>query len=435
MIIIDEYLKKRTKEGNPIRVGIFGAGEMGKGITSQIMKHTNGIEVAVIANRTLNKAVEAFENVHIHPVKCSDLVSLSKVVASKGYAVTDNAELLCEVDGIDVLIEATGTIEYAAKNVLYALQHKKNVLLYNPELEATLGPILKKYADENGCMVGGCDGDQPGAILNLYRYVKMIGLTPLICGNIKGLEDFYRNPKTQEWFAKKWGQSPYMVTSFADGSKISFEQACVANATGMGVAKRGMLGYRHDGHIDEMLSRYNVEELKQMGGMIDYVVGPKPGPGVYVFATTDDADLKKYLNYMKMGEGPLYSFYTPYHLICMEVPITIARMVLFNDIATTPLGKPVVEVITCAKTDLERGKKLDGIGGYDGYGQCENADIVFKENLLPMGLSNGAIIKRPVMKDQAITFDDIEFDHESISQKLYMEQQNLFMKGKLKKIA
>ena len=175
-------------------------------------------------------------------------------------------------------MECTGTIHYAASLILKAIENKRDVLLFNPEVDATIGPILKVYADAAGVMLSGCEGDQPGVIMNLYRFVKGLGLTPLICGNIKGLQDFYRNPTTQAGFAARWGLTPEMVTSFADGTKISMEQACVANATGMGVAKRGMLGYTHDGHIDDMVTMYDIDELKRLGGIVDYVVGPKPTP-------------------------------------------------------------------------------------------------------------------------------------------------------------
>ncbi|MEP6513676.1 MAG: hypothetical protein ABJA79_07395 [Parafilimonas sp.] len=434
MIIIDNRLQTMEREGKSIRVGISGAGAMGRGILHQIMLYTPGMKVVAIANRTISKAIEAFQNSgHVSEI-CNNLESLQKCIASGGYAVTEDPQLLCEVEDIDVIVEVTGTIHYATNLVLAAIQNKKHVLLYNAELEATLGPILKKYADKAGVMLSGGDGDQPGVIVNLYRYVKTLGLTPLICGNIKGLQDFYRNPTTQASFAQRWGMSPEMVTSFADGSKISFEQTCVANATGMGVAKRGMLGYNYNGHIDDMLSMYNVEELKSMGGMVDYVVGPKPGPGVFVFATTDDPILKKYLNYMKMGEGPLYSFYTPYHLICVEVPISIARMILFNDIVTAPLNGPVVEVITCAKTELKAGKKLDGIGGYDAYGQCENASIARKENLLPMGLAEGAFVKHELPRDHVLTFDDVELPEENLVLRLYEEQTKIFFPQMVKKV-
>src|SRR5207247_1988410 len=118
-----------------------------------------------------------------------------------------------------------------------------------------------------------CDGDQPGVQMNLYRFVKGLGLTPLLCGNIKGLQDHYRNPTTQEGYATKWGLSPQMATSFADGTKISFEQAIVANGTGMRVAQRGMLGYEVSSHVDELTDRYDIEQLRALGGIVDYVVG------------------------------------------------------------------------------------------------------------------------------------------------------------------
>lgn len=426
MFIIDKSLQAREKSGKPIRVGLWGAGQMAQGLVNQVMRYTPGMEIAVVANRTISKAHEAYAYAGFEAQVCEDLETLQACVSSGGYAVTTNAELLCELEGLDLLVECTGTIQYAANLIMKAIANGKHVLLFNPEVDATIGPMLKVYADKAGVMLSGCDGDQPGVIMNLYRFVKGLGLTPLICGNIKGLQDYYRNPTTQAGFAARWQLTPEMVTCFADGTKISIEQACVANATGMGVAKRGMLGYTHDGHIDDMTGLYDVEELKRLGGIVDYVVGPKPGPGVFVFATTDDPKVKHYLEYGKLGTGPLYSFYTPYHLIYAEIPMSIARMVLFQDIIMEPLGGPVVEVITLAKTPLKAGQVLDGLGGYDTYGQCENADTARLENLLPIGLAEGATVKRDLPRDHVLTFDDIELPADNLVQRLYREQTALF---------
>nr|MDJ0571897.1 NAD(P)-dependent oxidoreductase [Pleurocapsa sp. MO_192.B19] len=300
------------------------------------------------------------------------------------------------------------------------------VILMNAELDGTIGSILKVYADRAGVILSACDGDQPGVQMNLYRFVKSIGLTPLLCGNIKGLQDPYRNPTTQEGFARRWGQKAHMVTSFADGTKISFEQAIVANATGMQVAKRGMLGYEFKGHVDEMTGMYDVEQLKQLGGIVDYVVGAKPGPGVYVFATHDDPKQQHYLNLYKLGEGPLYSFYTPYHLCHFEVPLSVARVVLLQDAVMSPLGKPQVDVVTTAKIDLKAGEQLDGIGYYMTYGQCENYDLARAENLLPMGLAEGCRLKRDVAKDSVLTYDDVELPDGRLCDRLRAEQNAYF---------
>jgi predicted homoserine dehydrogenase-like protein len=426
LIILDNYLKAREKNGNPIRVGIIGAGIMAKGMVNQIMRYTPGMEVAAIANRTISKALDAYANAGTTAQVCSDLDSLQACVSAGGFAVTDNPGLLCQAEGIDLLVEATGAIQHSASVIMQAIANKKHILLFNAEVDATIGPILKVYADKAGVMISGADGDQPGVIMNLYRFVKGLGCTPLLCGNIKGLQDYYRNPTTQKGFAAIWDMTPEMVTSFADGTKISFEQACVANATGMKVAKRGMYGYNYDGHVDDMVTMYDVEELKRLGGIVDYVVGPKPGPGVFVYATADDPMTRKYLEYGKLGKGPLYSFYTPYHLCYFEIPNSIARMVLFNDIIMAPLAGPVVEVITLAKTDLKAGKVLDGLGGYDTYGQCENAGTARQENLLPIGLAEGAILKRDLPRDAVLTFDDVEFPEDNLVLQLYREQTEMF---------
>jgi predicted homoserine dehydrogenase-like protein len=388
--------------------------------------------LVAIANRTVEAAIDAYNKVGVEAVKTVSTVGeLEDAIAQGQYAVTDDPLLLCQSDSIDVLIEATGHVEYGAQVTLTAIEHKKPMVLMNAELDGTVGPILKVYADRAGAIITGCDGDQPGVQLNLYRFVKSIGLNPLLCGNIKGLQDRYRNPTTQESFAKQWGQTAHMVTSFADGTKISFEQAIVANATGMKVAQRGMLGYHYNGHVDDMLDRYDVEQLQALGGIVDYVVGPKPSPGVFVYATCNEPTQAHYLNYGKLGEGPLYSFYVPYHLTVFEVPLSAARVALFNDVIIAPLGGPVVDVITTAKIDLEPGQTLDGLGGYHTYGQCENADIVNQDNLLPMGLAEGCRLKRPVAKDQVLTYDDVEIPVNSVAHRLRAEQNAYFAASKV----
>lgn len=427
MIIIDRALQARAEAGNPVKVGMVGAGFMGRGIANQIINSVPGMQLVAISNRNLEGAKQAYVEAGIEEVQVVNTASgLEAAIAQGRYAITEDAMLLCQADGIDALIEVTGAIEFGAAVVLEAIAHHKHIILMNAELDGTVGPILKVYADRAGVILTACDGDQPGVEMNLYRFVKSIGLTPLLCGNIKGLQDPYRNPTTQEAFAKRWGQKPHMVTSFADGSKISFEQAIVANATGMKVAQRGMLGYNYTGHVDEMTKMYDVEQLKSLGGIVDYVVGAKPGPGVFVFATHDDPKQRHYLNLYKLGEGPLYSFYTPYHLCHFEVPLSVARAVLFQDAVMAPLGGPLVDVVTTAKIDLKAGETLDGIGYYMTYGQCENSDITQAQNLLPMGLAEGCRLKRNVLKDRVLTYDDVELPPGRLCDRLRAEQDAYF---------
>src|SRR5262249_38869563 len=141
---------------------------------------------------------------------------------------------------VDALVDVTGSVELGAHVVLEGFKYGKDVVLMNAELDATIGPILQVYAAKHKVIMSATEGDEPGLQMNLYRWVKGLGLIPRVIGNVKGLQDPYRNPTTQKGFAEKWGQNPTMVTSFADGSKISFEQAVVANATGFVVRSRGM---------------------------------------------------------------------------------------------------------------------------------------------------------------------------------------------------
>ncbi|WP_421656449.1 NAD(P)H-dependent oxidoreductase [Leptothermofonsia sp. ETS-13] len=427
MIIVDNALKARQEAGNPIRVGMVGAGFMGRGIANQIMNSVPGMELVAVFSRRLSNARRAYEEAGVDSVRVVKTVAeLEAVIAQGQYAVTEDAMLLCQAEGIDALIEVTGTIELAAAVVLEAIAHHKHIILMNAELDGTLGPILKVYADRVGVILSACDGDQPGVEMNLYRFVRGLGMTPLLCGNIKGLQDPYRNPTTQAGFARKWGQKPHMVTSFADGTKISFEQATVANATGMKVAKREMLGYHFSGHVDEMTTMYEVDQLKALGGVVDYVVGARPGPGVFVLATQEDPKHQHYLSYYKMGEGPLYSFYTPYHLCHFEVPLSVARAVLFHDPVMVPLAGPRIDVVATAKIDLKVGEVLDGIGYYMTYGQCENSDIAQAERLLPMGLAEGCRLKRNISRDQVLTYDDVELPQDRLCDRLRAEQNAYF---------
>ena len=299
----------------------------------------------------------------------------------------------------------------------------------NAEIDGTIGPILKVYADKAGVIVTNVDGDQPGVEMNLYRFVKSIGVKPVLCGNIKGLHDPYRNPTTQEGFAKQWKQNPRMVTSFADGTKISFEQAIVANGTGMKVAKRGMFGPTVASGTplkDIFQNLYPLEALLEGEGIVDYVVAAEPGPGVFVLGTHDDPKQQHYLNLYKLGTGPLYLFYTPYHLCHFEVPLTVARAVIFNDAALAPLGKPMVDVVATAKIDLKAGEKIDDLGGYMTYGLCENYETSLEENLLPIGLAEGCVLKHDVAKDTVLTYSDVILPSDRLCDKLRAEQVAYF---------
>jgi predicted homoserine dehydrogenase-like protein len=387
------------------------------------------MDLVAIANRHPEAARSAFRDAGVDDfVGVASQEAMEEALAAGRRAVTSDASMLCDAAGIDAIVEVTGTVEHAARVARAAIRNRKHLVLMNAEVDSTVGAILKTHAHDASVVYTGSDGDQPGVIMNLYRFVKGIGARPVLCGSIKGLHDTKRNPTTQRAFARKWGQNVHMVTSFADGTKISFEQSIVANATCMRVARRGMLGPTVDAgtRIEDAAQWYPQEELLQGPGLVDYVVGASPGPGVFVLGAHDHPAQQHYLSLYKLGDGPLYCFYTPYHLCHFETPATVARAVEFGDAAIAPAGAPHVDVVTTAKVDLRAGDVLDGIGGYTTYGQCENSDETYAEGLLPMGLAEGARMVNDVAADRVLTYEDVKLPPGRLSDELRREQDVRF---------
>lgn len=434
MILVDTALARRAAEGAPpIRIGMIGAGFMASGVLLQVATvHGATMRVVAVANRTPQKAVAAYAAAGLGAAAlCDGPAALARAIEAGRPAVTEDPMLVATSPHVDVVLEVTGAVEDAAGPVLAAIEAGKHVALMNPELDGTVGPILKRRADAAGVVFTNVEGDQPGVEMNLVRFVKGMGVRPVLAGNIKGLQDPYRNPTTQEGFARQWGQNPYMVTSFADGTKISFEQAIVANATGMTVAKRGMHGHAVAAGtpIMEAAKLWNPEEILEGPGIVDYVVGAAPGPGVFVLGTIEHPRQRHYLNLYKLGEGPLYCFHTPYHLCHFEVPTTIARAVLFGDAAIAPEA-PRVEVVTLAKRDLAAGEEIDALGGYTVYGEAETAAATAREGLLPIGVAVGARLRRAVAKDAVITYADVDLPEGRLVDRLRAEQAEAFGLGR-----
>jgi predicted homoserine dehydrogenase-like protein len=403
---------------------------MGRGTALQIISAFKGMRLVAVYNRTLSQADRAYRQAGVESLATVETVAqLEDAIASDQYAITDDPMLLCRAEGIDAIVEATGEIEFGAHVTLEAINHGKHVILMNAELDATVGPILKVYADRAGVVITNVDGDQPGVVMNLLRFVRTIGYNPVLAGNIKGLLDHYRTPETQAAFAARNKQKPRLITSFADGTKISMEMAVVANGTGFRVAQRDMYGPRCD-HVTQALDFFPQDELiaaAQAGeGLVDYVLGAEPGPGVFVIGYDENPIKQQYAHYFKMGDGPLYVFYVPYHLPHLETPITVARAVLFEDAAVAPIGGQVCDVITMAKRDLKSGEELDGIGGFTCYGSIDNSDVCRSGNLLPMGLSEGCRVLRDLPRDHALTYADVELPQGRLCDRLRAEQNDHF---------
>ena len=427
MILVDEALKARAAASKPIRVGLIGAGFMAQGLTNQVTNSVPGMEISAIFNRATDRAARVYEYAGLPDVvEASTPGELEDAIRSGRPVVTDDAFSITQSENIDVIVDVTGSVEFGARVALDAFENDKDVVLMNAELDGTVGPVLRKYAARAGRLLSACNGDEPGVQMDLVRWVVGLGLIPRVIGNVKGLQDRYRNPTTQQGFAEQWGQNPTMVTSFADGTKVSFEQSIVANATGFQVRSRGMSrGLEYHGDVMTIGELYDIDELRELGGIVDYVVGT-PHTKVYVLAEHPDPKQQHYLKLYKMGDGPLYSFFTPYHLVQFEVHNSIARVALFRDEVAPPLGGPVVEVCAVAKRDLKAGEVLDDYGMYMTYGEAVNADEMSTGRYLPEGLVEGCRLVNDVGQDQVLTYDDVILPEGRLSDRLRAEQYEDF---------
>jgi predicted homoserine dehydrogenase-like protein len=421
MIIVDTALKKRLAAGNPVRVAMVASGYMGRGIALQILSANPGMRLVAIVNRTADQAERAYREAGATQTRSvSNVAQLEKAIADGVYAVTDDPTVVCQSPSVEAIIETSGDVEFGARVALEAVRNGKHIVLMNAEVDAAVGPMLKVYADRNDAVYTYTDGDEPGVAMNLFRFVDSIGYKPVMLGQIKGFLNRYRNPDTQREFAAKHKQKPAMVASFADGSKLALESAIMGNATGFKPAKLGMYGHECK-HVKDLLQLFKPQDFAN-GGVVDFVLGAEPHTGAFVMGYNDNPVLRQYMAYFKFGDGPLYMFYTPYHLPHLQLPHSVARAVLFKDPTLTPIGAPVCEAVAYAKRDLQAGETLDGMGGFTNYGMIDTYENSIAHDYLPMSLSVGCKLKRDIAKDQPLSYGDVVLPAGRVCDQLRAEQ-------------
>jgi predicted homoserine dehydrogenase-like protein len=425
---VDTSLEKLEASRRPIRVGMVGAGATGRAIALQLGTPVPGMRLVAIANRTPENGERAFREAGFESfVRVASARDAAEQILRGNAVLTSDPLVLTACPEIDILLEVTGTVEAAAGVVLDAFKHKKHVVLVNAELDSLIGPILKVKADEAGVVLTHTDGDEPGVAMTLLRYLRTLGLKVVAAGNIKGMVDYYRNPDTQKAFAEKNDQDVRKVTSFADSTKLSMEATVLANATGFQVGRRGMHGPACK-YVREVANLLPAEEMIETG-LVDYALGAAPHTGAFAVIYETSPLKKAQLGYYKLGDGPFYVFYTPFHLPHLQIASTIGRAVTDRDATVAPLGGPVCEVVSVAKRDLKAGERLDGIGGFCTYGLVDNARAARSMNALPIGLSDGCVLRHDLPKDSVIRFDDVDQVPQGIAGALWKEQNQRWPAG------
>jgi predicted homoserine dehydrogenase-like protein len=393
----------------PVAVALVGAGFVGRGIAHRLHRHP-GISLACVVNRSATRARAALAAVGVaaeQVVESAAPAEASVAIAEGRTTIVTNAELLPELTGIDVVIEATGALQHGVAVMLAALESGRHVVSMNAEADALLGHHLDAVASRSGVIYSIADGDQPGVLLRLLDETHQLGLVPAVALNCKRNLDVRQNRAASQPYADRDGTSVAMTTAFGDGTKMHIENVVVANLTGLTPPPLGSPGVRTT--LEQVADDVRTAGIPE--GSVHFTLGGDFGGGVLVLARSDDPEFDApYLRYSKLGDGPWYPLFRPYHLIHMEVATTIEQVATGGPGLGRRQPTPVARCAALAKRDLSPGQALDGIGGDDCYGVAvAEADA---GDLLPVGLAASATLVRPVQADHPVALADVELDEQ-----------------------
>ena len=423
---INDRLKALEKEGRPIRVGLIGAGQMGSEIVAQTGEMA-GMEVVVIVDLSMKQALAGYEALRKKPgvAKVTSLEEAESVVRGGKCVATTDYRIATSLSAVDAVVDATGSTEMAAKVALDTINHGKHIIMMSVECDITIGPILRRLAENAGVVYSLAAGDEPSAIIELFRFADTLGFEVVAAGKGKNNPlDIYATPETVREKAEQRQMNPRMLSEFVDGSKTAIEMSAVSNATGLIPDTRDMHG---PNATVETLNRVFIPKsdggVLDKRGVVDYAIGVHPG--VFIVIHTDNRKIMHGMHDRDMGAGPYYTLYRPYHLCSVEVPISVATAVFYGESTGHPGPKLVSECFAMSKRVLAKGEVLDDIGETCYRGSIERAEIAREEKLLPLGIAKGCRVVREVARDTPITYDDIVVEYDSALMDLRRLQDKL----------
>ena len=427
MYEIDSKLLAREQAGNPVAVAVVGAGQMGTEIVCQIGE-MKGMEVLVVVDLTSERAAAAYAQSRrrVEVVRTDDLAEAERAVRAGMRIATTDHRLATRLSRVEAVVDATGQAEMGAVVSLDAFDHRKHVVMMNVECDVTIGPILRRLAENAGVVYSWAAGDEPAAILELHRFARALGFEIVAAGKGKNNPlDHDATPDTERARAEARRMSPRMLCEFVDGSKTAVEMAAVSNATGLVPDRRGMHGPRSSvAQLTQVFVPRQDGGVLSRRGVVDFAIGVHPG--VFLLVTTDNPRIREGLVQRDMGEGPYYTLFRPFHLCSIEVPLTVAQCVLYGESSGHSRPALVSECIAVAKRDLAPGDVLDGIGEFCYRGSIDLAEVARRERLLPLGLAKGCVMKTRVEKGTVLTYDHVEGPRESVLLQLRRIQDALY---------
>ncbi|MEV8253297.1 oxidoreductase [Rhodoglobus sp. NPDC076762] len=426
----NKLLARQREVGRPVRIGLVGAGQMGSGFIAQIARQ-KGVDITAVADIAIDRAVSALANAGITDVdQSADLETLAATIEAGGHVVVNDALALPKLP-IDMVIECSGVPEIAAKVALASLLGGKDVALMTVEADVTVGLLLARIAAQTGNIYTVCRGDEPVECLKLVEYVEDIGLDVVLAGKGKNNPlNETATPSSLEEEAKTKGMNPRMLCSFVDGTKTMIEMAALANAADLELTKRSMHGPAATvPTLQDIFKPIEDGGILDRSGVVDYATGPV-APGVFVVAKATDPVVHEELSYLKLGEGPYFAFYRPYHLASVEAVLSIGEVMIDRQPSLAPIAWNA-DVSAMAKRDLKVGEKIDGIGGEHVYGDAVPAAEAKAGRELPIGLASAGTLIRDVAKGTAVTYDDVQLDETKTIVILRKLQDALLADGQL----
>ncbi|MGO1119719.1 NAD(P)H-dependent oxidoreductase [Rhodovibrionaceae bacterium A322] len=430
-------LQKRAAAGRPVRVGLIGAGKFGSMFLSQVA-HTPGLQVAAIADLSPDRARQACRTVGWD----DDLIGTTHF--------TDDAMALIARDDLEVMIDATGHPAAGIKHCREATRQGKHSVMVNVEADALAGPLLAREAEAAGLVYSLAYGDQPALISEMVDWARSIGMTVVAAGKgTKYLPSYHNATPETVWQhygitpekAAEGGMNPQMFNSFLDGTKSAIEMAAVANATGLGAPSHG-LAFPACG-VDDLPQVLRPGQQGQLGGQLEFsgqveVVSSLERDGrpvfrdlrwgVYVvFEAPNDYAARCFSEYGLVTDdsGRRAALYKPYHLIGLELGVSVLSAALRGEATGAPLGWHG-DVAATAKRDLAVGETLDGEGGYCVWGKLLPARDSLLKGALPMGLAQGIKMTRPVAQGEVLTWEDVELSDSDPSYLYRRQMEQVF---------
>ncbi len=408
----DRLAAREAETGRPLRVGLVGAGQMGRGFAAQVLRMP-GITLSAVLDVQRERAQEALTQ--------SGLTASNAETTDKAVLAIENGESVA-LGGIDelgalpldVVIEATGVPDVGAKVALESLLGGIGIATLTVESDVTVGRLMAEAATKAGAIYSVCRGDEPVETKILVDYARDLSFDVVCAGKGKNNPlDVYATPESLAERATGKQMNPKMLCSFVDGSKAMIEMAALANTTGLGVSTRGMHG--PPSTVPTLHQTFALKEdggVLDRAGVVDYCTGPV-APGVFVVVRTEDPYVNHEMTYLQMGDGPYFAFYRPYHLASIEAPLTVYEIALDHRPSLTA-EHWTAEVGAMTKRPLKAGEKVDGIGGSMVRGLIDDADDFARDDAVPLGVLAGARLTRDVPVDHLLTHDDVELNDTSL---------------------